>query len=418
MLPELQNNLVFTDFNFEPDLVQGLESMGYRTPTPIQSQSIPVILSGSDVVACAQTGTGKTAAFLLPIIQQIIKSPTRHLNALIIAPTRELVLQIDQQIDGLGYFSGISSIAIYGGNDGIAWSQQRHALEQGADIICATPGRLMALMQSGTIDFTHLKHLVLDEADRMLDMGFIDDIKVIASKLPPTRQTVLFSATMPLKIRQLIGHISKNPVLINIAVSKPAAGVKQLACSVFENQKMDVLKHFLADFKNESVLIFCSTKESVKRLERELTALKYPVKAFHSDLEQSERESVMRAFKAKQLHILIGTDIISRGIDVEDIALVVNYSVPSDPEDYIHRIGRTARAARQGTALTCIAPYEQKTFSKIEQFMGMEVEKYPLPSEFGKVPEYQPDAQPSKSSGRPGNKFKNRSGKPHHRPKR
>lgn len=398
MQPELPSKFGFSEFGFLPELQEGLQSMGYKTPTPIQSQSIPQILSGLDIVACAQTGTGKTAAFLLPIIQHILSSEKRHLNALIIAPTRELVLQIDQQIDGLGYFCGISSIAIYGGNDGVVWSQQMHALEQGADIICATPGRLMALMQSGRIDFSNLKHLVLDEADRMLDMGFIDDIKVIASKLPNTRQTVLFSATMPLKIRQLITQISKQPHYINIAVSKPADGVKQWAYSLHEAQKPEVLKSHLAQYKTDTILIFCSTKDAVKRLERELLKLQYPVKAFHSDLEQTEREAIMRAFKSKQLQILIGTDILSRGIDVEDIGLVINYTVPPDPEDYIHRIGRTARAAKQGTAITYIAPFEQRTFLKIEQLMGMDVEKPALSAAFGACPPYEPEAKHNKGA--------------------
>ncbi len=393
MPPELPSKFGFSEFGFLPELEQGLQSMGYKTPTPIQTQSIPVILSGMDIVACAQTGTGKTAAFLLPLIQHILSAEKRHLNALIIAPTRELVLQIDQQIDGLGYFCGISSIAIYGGNDGVVWSQQMHALEQGADIICATPGRLMALMQSGKIDFSNLKHLVLDEADRMLDMGFIDDIKNIASKLPSTRQTILFSATMPLKIRQLIGQISKSPQLINIAVSKPAEGVKQLAFNVYDAQKPDVLTLHLKQYTSDTILIFCSTKEAVKRLERELLKQQFTVQAFHSDLEQLERERVMRAFKSKQLQILIGTDILSRGIDVEDIGLVINYTVPPDPEDYIHRIGRTARAAKQGTAITYIAPHEQRTFFKTEQLMGMEVEKPNLPATFGETPKYEPEVK-------------------------
>lgn len=372
--------------------------MGYKSPTPIQEQAIPVILNNKDLVACAQTGTGKTAAFLIPIIEHILKSETRYLNTLIIAPTRELALQIDQQIDGLGYFSGVSSIAIYGGNDGFAWEQQKHSLENGADIIVATPGRLKALLQSGGIDFTHLQHLILDEADRMLDMGFFDDIKNIINYLPKNRQTILFSATMPPKMRLLANQILHEPESINIAISKPAEGILQQAYVVYDSQKEPILKKVLenADFK--SVIIFASTKEKVKALEKSLIKHEPSLRAFHSDLDQNEREEIMRKFKSRNLRILIGTDILSRGIDVDGISLVVNFDAPPDPEDYIHRIGRTARAEKTGVAITFINERDQLKFAQIEALMGRDVEKAPVPEEFGKAPEYNPEAQKRKAS--------------------
>ncbi len=385
--------MTFNDFNFEPSLLEGLYSMGYKTPTPIQQQAIPVILNNNDLIACAQTGTGKTAAYLLPIINHIIQAKTSHLNTLILAPTRELVLQIDQQVDGIGYFCSVGSLAIYGGSDGMVWEKQRHALENGADIICATPGRLIALLQSGNINFEHLQHLVLDEADRMLDMGFFDDIKTIINYLPKQRQTILFSATMPPKIRQLAGLIANNPQQINIAISKPAAGIVQQAYVVYDNQKEALLVEILKNEDYTSVIVFSSRKENVKLLEKTLSRKIGSVKAFHSDLEQPEREEIMREFKGKRIRILIGTDILSRGIDVDGISLVVNYDAPPDPEDYIHRIGRTARASKAGVAITFINQRDQLKFSQIEDLMGIEVTKMPIPIELGAGPEYSPLTQ-------------------------
>jgi ATP-dependent RNA helicase RhlE len=384
--------VTFDDFKFDESLMEGLYSMGYKQPTPIQEQAIPVLMENKDLIACAQTGTGKTAAYLLPIIQHIIKSPKRHLNALIIAPTRELVLQIDQQIDGMGYFCSVGSLAIYGGNDGITWEKQRHALEEGADIICATPGRLIALLQSNQINFEHLQHLVLDEADRMMDMGFIDDLKTIISYLPKKRQTIMFSATMPPKIRALAKEIANNPEQINIAISKPAAGILQQAYVVYDNQKEALLKSIIKNEDYQSMIIFSSTKENVKSLEKTLSRIDATARAFHSDLEQVEREEIMRDFKGKRVRILIGTDILSRGIDVEDISLVVNYDTPPDPEDYIHRIGRTARASKTGVAITFVNQRDQMKFAQIEALMGIDVPKVPLPAELGAGPVYNPEA--------------------------
>lgn len=402
--------MTFDDFNFDASLLEGLYSMGYKQPTPIQEQAIPVIQNNKDLIACAQTGTGKTAAYLLPIIDHILHAPTRHLNTLIIAPTRELVLQIDQQIDGMGYFCSVGSIAIYGGNDGITWEKQKHALREGVDIICATPGRLIALLQNGDINFEHLQHLVLDEADRMLDMGFFDDIRAIIGYLPKQRQTILFSATMPPKMRLLANQISNNPEQINIAISKPAAGIVQQAYVVYDNQKEGLLREILKNEDYQSVIIFSSTKDNVKLLEKNLRKEESSMKAFHSDLEQAEREDIMRDFKGKRLRILIGTDILSRGIDVDGISLVINFDAPPDPEDYIHRIGRTARASKAGVAITFINQRDQGKFSRIEDLMGTEVTKMPLPEHLGTGPVYDPEANKKEFRKGPpakGGKFSN-----------
>jgi superfamily II DNA/RNA helicase len=371
--------------------------MGYDKPTPIQELAIPLIVENKDLIACAQTGTGKTAAYLLPILSKIVQTETRNLNTLIIAPTRELAQQIDQQVEGFAYFLGISSISIYGGTDGAAFEQQKKAMREGADIIIATPGRLLAMLTSaGKVDMSTLKHLVLDEADRMLDMGFNDDIMRIINYLPMDRQTVLFSATMPPKIRTLANKILKNPEQINIAISKPAAGILQQAFMVYDTQKIGLVKQILTEKEHKSVIIFASTKEKVKELNKELQRSKLSIKAFHSDLEQAEREDIMRSFKNKEVQILIGTDILSRGIDVDGISLVINYDVPPDPEDYIHRIGRTARAESTGTAITFINTKDQRRFFSIENLIGTEVPKLPLPEFLGEAPLYQPEVKEHK----------------------
>lgn len=412
--------MTFKDFNFEETLLEGLDSMGYKEPTPIQIQAIPVISSNKDLIACAQTGTGKTAAYLLPIINHILHAETRHLNTLIIAPTRELVLQIDQQIDALTYFCSVGSIAIYGGNDGVTWERQKRALKEGVDIVCATPGRLIAQLQSGEMNFEHLQHLVLDEADRMLDMGFFDDIKTIISYLPKKRQTILFSATMPTKMRNLANQILHEPEQVNIAISKPADGIIQQAYVVHDKQKEGILKQVLKNEDYQSVIIFSATKDNVKALERSLKSIEPNIKAFHSDLEQSEREHVMREFKNRKIRILIGTDILSRGIDVDGISLVVNYDAPGDPEDYIHRIGRTARASKAGVAITLINQKDQGKFSRIEDLMGYEVTKMPIPAELGEGPKYDPEANKNLdkkrgSFGGGGNKYKGGKGNGQHK---
>lgn len=376
----------FSDFNLDPRLLEGLDAMGYEKPTPVQEMTIPVILDNHDLIACAQTGTGKTAAYILPLLNKMAADHSRHLNTLVIAPTRELALQIDQQVEGFAYFLGVSSLPVYGGSDGATWDQQRKAMESGADIIIATPGRLMAILQAGTINLSHLKHLVLDEADRMLDMGFYDDIVRIIKQLPVNRQTLMFSATMPPKIRTLANTILRSPKEVNIAISKPASGILQQAYLVHDHQKMPLLKKLLLDNDYKSAIIFANSKENVKKLGSELVRAGLSCKAFHSDLEQAEREQIMNQFKSRKLQMLIGTDILSRGIDVEGIELVVNYDTPHDAEDYVHRIGRTARAEKTGTAITFVNEKDNWKFQKVEKLIGNEISKIPLPAEVGEGP--------------------------------
>ena len=393
----------FKSFGFEENLQNGLDSMGFEQPTPIQEKAIPVILEGKDLIACAQTGTGKTAAFILPILNKISKSGSDRLNTLILAPNRELALQIDQKIQGFAYFLGISSIPIYGGGDGVVWEQQKRALETGAEIVVATPGRLIALLAGGKMDLSSLEHLVLDEADRMMDMGFSDDILKIVNYLPAKRQTVLFSATMPPKIRQFSMKILNKPEEISIAIGKTAEGVTQSMYSVYDSQKEDLVKSILSQKAYEAVIIFASTKEKVKALYKVLRK-DFDVEAFHSDLDQVEREKIMSAFKNKMVKILVGTDIISRGIDVVGIELVINYDTPSDPEDYVHRVGRTARADKEGEAITFVNPKDQHKFVRIERLIGMQVTQIPLPKELGEGPIYSGDTP--KSSGDARKSFK------------
>lgn len=373
------NYLTFDDFKFEQSLLDGIHSMGYDKPTPIQEQAIPIIMAGKDLIACAQTGTGKTAAYVLPVIQKIMQSEIRKCNTLVLAPTRELAQQIDQQVEAFGYFTGVSSMPVYGGGDGVTWEQQKRAIREGIDIVIATPGRLISHMASGELKMEHLQHLILDEADRMLDMGFHDDIMRIISFLPKKRQTLLFSATMPPKIRTLATKILEAPDQINIAISKPAEGIIQQVYMVNDAQKSDLIQIILGAGDYKSIIIFASTKENVKKLDSLLRRKGLECKAFSSDLEQQEREEILRAFKNRILKVLIGTDVLSRGIDVEGIDLVVNYDVPPDPEDYVHRIGRTARAERTGTAITFVTGAEAYKFKRIEELIGKTVERVPNP---------------------------------------
>ena len=398
----------FSDFNFESSLQEGLDSMGFENPTPIQEQAIPIILNNKDLIGCAQTGTGKTAAFLLPVLNKLAQHPTDTTNTLIIVPTRELALQIDQALQGFSYFTSVSSLAIYGGSDGSAFERERHALSNGANVIIATPGRLMAHLNMGYVKLNTIKHLILDEADRMLDMGFVDDILKITTYLPKERQTLMFSATMAPKIRTLATKLLNNPEQISISISKPAEGVIQGAYLVYDTQKNNLIKALLEGKDLSSVIIFVSTKIKVKELERDLQKAGLKAKAIHSDLEQNEREEVLRNFRSKKLQILVATDILSRGIDIEDIGLVINYDVPGDPADYIHRIGRTARAASTGVALTFINEYDQQKFQQIEQLIGADVKKIPLPEHLGTGPEYKPDVKIKKPFAGKGKSFHKR----------
>ncbi len=390
----------FDEFNFCDELLDGLDAMGFEKATPIQEQAIPMIIDKQDLIACAQTGTGKTAAFLLPVLNKITTSGTKGtINTLVIAPTRELAMQIDQQVEGFAYFLGISSLAVYGGGDGMSWEQQKKALKQGADIIIATPGRLISHIGLGYVNFDHLEHLILDEADRMLDMGFFEDIMSIVEKLPKERQTLLFSATMPPKIRKLAKQILQEPKQINIAISKPAAGVLQAAYLVFEENKLKLLTHLIEGKKNyQSIIVFVSTKKLVSQIARSLKREGFAARGISSDLEQKEREEVLLSFKNRQTQVLVATDIMARGIDIKEINLVINYDVPGDAEDYVHRVGRTARADTTGVALTFINRKDQRRFSDIETLIEQEVQKIATPPEIGDSPEY----NPKKSHGRGG----------------
>nr|WP_068887696.1 DEAD/DEAH box helicase [Pedobacter panaciterrae] len=376
----------FKDFNFNPDLFEGLSAMGFRDATPIQQQAIPLILSKKDLIACAQTGTGKTGAYLLPIMNMIAATEERHNNTLILAPTRELAQQIDLQVEALSYFTNISSLTVYGGGDGIAYEQQKRSMREGVDIIIATPGRLISHLSSGVLKLDQLQHLVLDEADRMLDMGFYDDIMRIVSYLPENRQTVMFSATMPPKIRKLAGTLLKHPEQINIALSKPAEGISQQVYLIHDEQKVPLLSSILKTDEYKSIIVFASTKEKVKNLGKVFRNLGLKAEAFHSDLGQKERESILLKFKNRQLPIIIGTDVLSRGIDVEGIDLVINFDVPHDAEDYVHRIGRTARAATKGTAITLVNNRDKRKLASIEKLIEKQIERMPLPEHLGEAP--------------------------------
>jgi len=385
--------LKFKEFDFVPEIMEGLESMGFEECTPVQELAMPVIWKGNDLIACAQTGTGKTAAYLLPVLNRITQTKSHGINTLIIAPTRELVLQIDQQIEGFSYFCGATSLAVYGGGEGAAFDQQKAALIQGADIIVATPGRLLSHINLKYSDFSTIKHLILDEADRMLDMGFFDDIMRIVRELPKARQTLMFSATMPTKIRKLAEGILNKPESVNIAISKPAENIIQAAYMVYENQKVALVKSLLkgkTDYK--SVLIFTSRKINVNGLVRELRRMGFSADGMLSDLEQKEREEVMLRFKNRETQILVATDIVARGIDIDGIDLVMNYDVPRDPEDYVHRIGRTARAQSSGVAITLISDLDQHNFKKIEELIERDIIKIPLPPDFAEGPLYNPVA--------------------------
>ena len=357
----------------------GIDAMRYSEPTPVQIQAIPVIMQGKDVMACAQTGTGKTAAYIIPILDRLLikNADISTISTLIIVPTRELALQISQQLEGFSYFINISFIAVYGGGDSGTWEQQKTALTSGAEIVIATPGRLLSHLNLGYINFSHLDFLILDEADRMLDMGFFDDIIKIIEVLPKKRQNLMFSATMPPRIRKLAKDILKSPVHIDIEVSRPADGAVQGVYLLQEDKKLEKVCELFKGKDISGAIIFSSSKIRVKEIAMKLKALKLNVTAIHSDLEQQERELVMRDFRNRKTQILVATDIVSRGIDIEDLELIINFDVPRDPEDYIHRIGRTARANKSGVALTFVTPREERNLKKIESFLGYEIYKIP-----------------------------------------
>jgi ATP-dependent RNA helicase RhlE len=383
--------LNFQSFNLHDDLLEGVLSMGYQQPTPIQEQAIPLILENKDLIACAQTGTGKTAAYLIPLLNKISHSAHDHTSTLILVPTRELAKQIDDQVEGFAYFVSAQSIAIYGGGKGDNWEQQKRALTVGADIIVATPGRLIAHLNMGYVNFDKIEYLVLDEADKMLDMGFMDDLMKIIRFLPAKRQTLMFSATMPPKIRELAKKILSQPEEISLAISKPAAGIDQRMYLAYDNQKPRLLEHLIKDLEVQSMIVFTSRKSGVSEIVRTLTKMGFDARGIMSDLTQQERESVLQGFRNKQFPILVATDILSRGIDIENISHIVNYDVPQDAEDYVHRVGRTARAATTGMAITFVNDKDQDRVVRIERLIERELPKLPLPEDLGPAPEWNPE---------------------------
>jgi ATP-dependent RNA helicase RhlE len=381
----------FTTFKFGNELQEGLDGMGFEKATPIQEQAIPIIQDGKDLIACAQTGTGKTAAFVLPILDKLTKvKQTNKVKVIIVAPTRELAKQIDMEIEGFSYFTNSSSYPIYGGGTGPEFENQKQALVKGTDIIICTPGRLLAHLKFDYFDTSEVEHFILDEADRMLDMGFYDDIMIIAKRLPEKRQNLLFSATMPPKIRTLANKLLTNPESISLAISKPAAGITQSAYMAHDSQKVNLVRELLkAKGKDLShVLIFASSIKSVREIKKTLNKAGMRASEMHSGLDQNEREDTIRDFKNKKIRILVATDILSRGIDIKEIELVINYEVPHDAEDYVHRIGRTARADRTGEAITLINQKQVRNFKDIEKLIEKEVPKLELPKGFEKAPEY------------------------------
>ena len=406
----------FSELELEESVLEALDAMRFDECTPIQEQAIPIILEGKDLIAVAQTGTGKTAAFLLPVLNKLCKGEHRQdvINCVVMSPTRELAQQIDQQMEGFSYFMPVSSVAVYGVNDGSLFEQQKKGLSLGADVVIATPGRLLSHLNLGYVDLSHVSYFILDEADRMLDMGFFDDIMQIVKHMPKERQTIMFSATMPAKIQQLANTILRNPSEIKLAVSKPAEKIIQAAYVCYERQKLGIVQHLFEQEVPEKVIVFVSSKIKVKEVTRALKMKKLNVGEMHSDLEQVQREQIMRDFKSGRINILVATDIVSRGIDIDDIRLVINYDVPNDSEDYVHRIGRTARANNDGVAITFVNEKEQSNFKNIENFLEKEIYKIPVPVELGESPEYAPRTRSNSHNNSSRNK-KRFNGKPSQR---
>ena len=405
--------MTFEETYLNDNILDALYDMHFEEMTPIQERCIPEILDGHDLIGVAQTGTGKTAAYLLPILSMLDDGgfPKDAVNCIIMSPTRELAQQIDQAMQGFGYYlDGISSVAVYGGNDGNRFDTETKGLKMGADVIIATPGRLLSHIRMGHLDLSRLSFFVLDEADRMLDMGFSDDILQIAKQLPPSHQTIMFSATMPAKIQQLARTLLNNATEVKIAVSKPAEKIQQSAFVCYEAQKLGIVRSLFKAGELQRVIIFSGKKDKVKDITRELKHMHINCAPMHSDLSQAERDEVMYRFKAGQVDVLVATDIVARGIDIDDILMVINYDVPHDAEDYVHRIGRTARAQRDGVAITFVSEQDIRYFADIERFLEHEIPKNPLPEGLGEGPEYKPTAPRKNSRGRGG---RHRSGKGH-----
>ena len=399
--------MYFEDLDLNDNVLDALYDMRFDECTPVQEKCIPEILKGHDVLGVAQTGTGKTAAYLLPVLSKLADGgyPESAINCVIMSPTRELAQQIDQGMQGFAYYlDGVSCVAVYGGNDGNRYDQELKSLALGADVVIATPGRFISHISLGNVDLSKVSFFILDEADRMLDMGFADDIMTIAKKLPATCQTIMFSATMPKKIEELAKTLLKNPVEIKLAVSKPAEKIQQTAYVCYETQKMGIIKDIFKAGDLKRVIIFSGSKQKVKQIAGSLNRMHINCGEMHSDLDQEQRNDVMFKFKSGQIDVLVATDIVSRGIDIDDIAMVINYDVPHDAEDYVHRIGRTARADRDGKAITFVNEDDIYFFQQIESFLEKEVEKAQLPAELGKGPEYKSNGKPKKS----GNSAKSR----------
>lgn len=403
----------FRKLGLSEDLINGLDHMNIKKPTPIQEQAIPAVLDGRDLIACAQTGTGKTAAFLLPIIDVITGYKPKEegsIRGLIVVPTRELALQIDQQLQAIAYFTPITSVPVYGGSDGSTFDQQKLALTSGVEVVVATPGKLLSHLNLGYVPLKGLEFLIMDEADRMMDMGFVDDIRKIITFLPKDRQTLMFSATMAPAIRELSKQVLHDPVEISISLSKPAEGVKQEAYVIYDMQKAQILEHVLNTSEGTTIVVFAGRKVEVRNLARHLKKKGFNAAEMHSDLGQEERENVMLDFRNRKLRILVATDVVSRGIDIDDIDLVINYDVPRDPEDYVHRVGRTARASKKGQAITFVNEKQMREFGRIESLIGYEVSKMPIPEGITRGPAYDPKARVDGGGGRSKGRVQGRSG--------
>ncbi len=404
----------FEELDLCEEVLEGLRAMNFTDATPVQEKAIPVLLKGRDIIACAQTGTGKTAAFILPLLHNLRADGHQlpGIKAVIMAPTRELAQQIDQQMEGFSYFMPFSSVPVYGGNDSQAWDTQRRGLQKGADVVIATPGRLLQHMNLYNVDFSHVKYFILDEADRMLDMGFFDDIMQVVNHLPSERQTIMFSATMPPKIRQLAKTILKDPEEVRIAIARPPESIMQTAFICYETQKPAIIKHLFSAQSPHKVILFSGSKLKVKEITKTLRHMGFSTDEMHSDLDQARREHVMHEFRNNRVDILVATDIVARGIDIDDITLVINYDVPHEVEDYVHRIGRTARAGEEGMSITLVSQDEQYRFKSIEDFLQKDIYKIPMPIDVGEGPAYEPERyrsvrnsgknSRSKSRGKPG----------------
>lgn len=404
--------MYFTDFDFEDEVLDALDAMRFEKCTPIQEQTLQPLMEGHDLIGVAQTGTGKTAAYLLPVLNKLCQGgyPEDSINCVIMAPTRELAQQIDRQLEGFTYFMNVSSVAVYGGNDGQRYEQELRGMAKGADIIVATPGRLISHINLGNIDLSKVSFFILDEADRMLDMGFCNDIMTIAKQLPKERQTMLFSATMPEEIRKLARDILTDPVQITLALAKPADGITQQAYICHEGQKLGIINSIFDNESSERVILFASRKTKVKEISHTLKKHGFNVGEMHSDLSQGERDEIMFQYKSRKIDMIVATDILARGIDIDDIRIVINYDVPRDCDDYIHRIGRTARAGTKGRAITLVNVEDQEYFKRIEDFIEQDVPKMEVPAALGEAPAYEPKGKQKGSKARRGTGKEKRSG--------